>query len=234
MINEGLYQVVKEICYELIAEFEADSQDVCANSFLSQFSYYFLTHEQPEREKRVLDAALVPAHKAKAEKTVEAAYSDHGGGTFEFYVAHAVQDFLNFILPRIIALPDRDSVFDHYFAQFDKSFYGETCTVTTFAVFSNVGQRAAGRTATGVFLLGVTRRCRRIAVRTGGPETALCRISRLRVQPIPSASAVPFAKNRSFFVFSHSRELPKNKGLIPQPTRCGMRSHGSSCLRCAC
>ncbi len=215
MINEGLYQVVKEICYELIAEFEADSKDVCANSFLSQFSYYFLTHEQPEREKRVLDAALVPAHKAKAEKTVEAAYSYHRGGTFEFYVAHAVQDFLNFILPRIIALPDRDSVFDHYFAQFDQSFYGEACTVTTFAVLSNVWDNGLRAVLPPGFLLGYY---------TKMPmDRSPDRWTRDRIVPYfeIACSANPIGLGRSireessYFVFSHSRELLKNKGLIP-------------------
>jgi hypothetical protein len=215
MINEGLYHVVKELCYELIAEFEREGTDVCANGFLSQFSYYFLTHEQTEREKRVLDAALVAAHRAQAEKAVEAAYSDHGGGTFEFYVAYAVQDFLNFILPRIIALPDRDAVFDHYYAQFDQSFYGDTCTVTTFAILSNIWDNGLRAVLPPSFLL-------RYYTKMPGDRSP-DRWTRDRIVPYfeiagaahPIGLGRSISEESSYFVFSHSRELPKDKKLIP-------------------
>jgi hypothetical protein len=138
MNNDQLYDVVRELCHEIIAGFEADGTDLSNHAFLSQFSYLFLTRDHPERQQRVLEAALTPEHRQKVEKTIEAAYSDHVGGTVEFYVANAVEDFLNYVLPRIVGLPDRDAVFDKLYEQFDRSLFSDECVVTIFAILSNV------------------------------------------------------------------------------------------------
>jgi len=214
MINQQLYNVVRELCHEIIAEFEADGTDLSSHTFLSQFSYLFVTRDHPERQQRVLEAALIPEHRQQVEKTIEAAYSDHAGGTFELYLANAVEDFLNYVLPRVVGLPDRDAIFDEMYEQFDRSLYSDECVVTIFAILSNVWDNG-GRV---VLPPGYSLRYYSNMVNDRAPD----RWTRDRSVPYfeISQSAQPVGPGRSirnesaYFVFSHSTTLPKNKKFL--------------------
>jgi hypothetical protein len=214
MLNEALYVVVKDLCKEFIAEFESEGTDVSSYSFLSQFSYLFLTHDQSERERRVLDAALNSDTKNSLEKTIEAAYAYHAGGTFESYVLEAVQDFMNFIIPRIAGLKEGEEIFDRFYAQFDQSLFGSHCTVTTFALLSNVWDNGGRVVLPPSFLL-------RYYTKVHG-DRSTDRWSRERTVPYfeivgtghPLALGRPIKEQTAFFVFSHSVDLPKSKALL--------------------
>jgi len=58
VINQQLYNVVRQLRYEITAEFEAKEPDVSSQVFLRSFPYLMLTFENDERMGRVLEAAL--------------------------------------------------------------------------------------------------------------------------------------------------------------------------------
>jgi len=214
VINQQLYNVVRQLRYEITAEFEAKEPDVSSQVFLRSFPYLMLTFENDERMGRVLEAALVPEYRRQAERGIEAAYSDHLGSTFEFYLAHAVEDFLNYVLPRIIGLPDSDTVFDRFYEQFDRSLYSDECVVTIFAILDNVWDNGGRAVLPPGYALRYHDK----------PATGRAPDRWTRDRSIPyfeiSQSAKSIGLGRSirsapvYFVFSHSTTLPKNKDLL--------------------
>jgi hypothetical protein len=133
--NLGLYEVVRSFYNELLAAFAGE--DLHSEKFLSSFPYSFI-HERPERKQRIVETALAPDFKKGAEDAIAAYYSDHGGGDLEFYICDAVEDFLNFVIPRTAGLPEVNVLFDRYYGAFDSSIYGKTCLVTVFAILEDI------------------------------------------------------------------------------------------------
>lgn len=181
---------------------------------LSHFSYSFVTHNQSDRRQRILDAALAPEHKEEAVKGIDAAFSHSAGGSIERYISDAADDFLNYVISRVAGLPDRDTVFDQLYGQFDQSLYGKECIVTVFAVLQNVWDNGGRAVLPPGYWL-------RYYSTIHGGKTA-DRWTRDRCVPYfeISQSAHRVGSGRSikdesgYFVFSHSTTLPKDKNLM--------------------
>jgi hypothetical protein len=217
VINQKLYLVVREICDEIIMGFEAEGINLNSDAFLSEFSYSFVSYNQSDRKQRIVDAALVPEHKQEAIKGIDASYSNSVGGTLESNISNAVDDFLNYVIPRVAGLPDREAVFDKLYAQFDQSLYGKECVVTIFAVLQNVWDNGGRAVLPPGYWL-------RYYSKVHGGE-APNRWTRDRSVPYSeiSQSARRIGLGRSikdesaYFVFSHSTTLPKDQNLMHAP-----------------
>ena len=213
-INQELYSLVRQISKDIIADFEAEGSVFHSNEFLSSFPYAFLSHNNSERGDRVVAAALAAPHRDEVERAIEAAFSNSAGGTLERYTTIAVEDFLNYIIPRIAGMADADTVFEQYYEFFDSSLFGKECIVTTVAVLENVWDNGLGAVLPPGYSL------RYITKFDAMPADN--RWSRDRIVPYfeisraahPIGRGQPISDAGSYFVFSHSAKMPKSKKLL--------------------
>jgi len=208
--NAKLYEVVRGLYEEIVAEFAADlgAEKLHSEEFLSSFPYSFMHDAKPAGQ--VADAALLPEFRAEAEKCIEGCYANHGGGDVPFYLANAVEDFLNYIIPRSVALPNSADVFDRYYRQFDSSIFGKLCLVTTVAIIRDCWDNHGGSAVlpTGMRFIWT--------VRGHGPLS----------NPYTRERAVPFFEMKkarhmegtdalnAFNVLQYSKTLPKDRNIL--------------------
>ncbi|MGB6483706.1 MAG: hypothetical protein WBE86_09505 [Candidatus Acidiferrales bacterium] len=199
--------------YEHFCEsFVTQGCDVNSDQFLSNFTYGFLTHEDNEVSQTVYEAAA-KGWKETLDRNREVFFSNSAGGDVPFYVCLAIEDFLNYAIPRTIGLVDAKERFEALYQRFDSDFFGEECTVTTFAILSNVWDHG-----------------RRVVL----PETFRLRYlikpyskvdhpwEREKVIPFfeinRSAHAIgygrPIGDMNAYFVLEHTHKLPKNERLF--------------------
>ncbi|HVB34225.1 MAG TPA: hypothetical protein VNJ52_07655 [Patescibacteria group bacterium] len=212
--NEGLRSVVRQLCGEIVDGFRAEGANFESPDFLSTFPYaFFSTWDSPQREL-ILAAALSPAYREEMERSVEAFYSNSSGGTTEFYMCEAIQDFLNYLIPRAAGLPDEELIFDELYSQFDESLFGGSCLVTTFAVLKNVWDHSGSAVLPDGFSLRY--------VDQGLPHPADGRWLRDRMVPYfeirksvrPVAGGRDIREKFAYFLLEHTVALPKNKALL--------------------
>jgi hypothetical protein len=113
LVNQPLYDVITKIRAEIVAGFVGE--DLHSEAFLASFPYAFLNEECNERRSQVIAAALRPEFRQEAQKSIDLCYSDSAGGDLEFYLCEAVEDFLNYVLPRTAGIANCDEVFDRYY-----------------------------------------------------------------------------------------------------------------------
>jgi len=203
-----------ELKDEIIAQFVNDGCDLHSHEFLAGFPYMFLDSKSQDRRTRVLEAAYVPPYESAVEATIKAAFSDSHGLSTKGYLCAAVEDFLNYVIPRIAGLPDADESFDTAYTKFDNSMFGDACLVTVFAILSNVWDNG------GVVILPPEYDLRYVS--SGIQAKADSRWWRERFVPYAeiSKSASPIGMGRrisdegSYFVLSRSLLLPKDDHLI--------------------
>src|ERR1700682_1671021 len=208
--NAKLYQVVRGLYDEIVAEFSAEfgATNLDSEEFLSSFPYFFM--KDAKRSEQIADAALLPDFRAEAEKCIEGCYADHGGGDVPFYLADAVEDFLNYIIPRSVALPNSGDIFDRYYRQFDSSIYGKTCLVTTVAVIRDCWDNHGGSAVlpTGMRFIWV--------VRGHGPLSIP--YTRERAAPFfemeKSTHMEGIGAPNAFNVLQYSKMLPKDHNIL--------------------
>lgn len=209
--NQKLHEVVRSLYDEFVSGFV--SADCHSEEFLSSFPYAFMC-EDTERRTRIADAALLPEFRAEAEKCIEGCYANCSGGDVPFYLADAVEDFLNYIIPRTIALPNSGEIFERYYRQFDSSIYGKSCLVTVLALVRDAWDHHGG---SAVLPLGM-----RFVWLTRGH--GLLNIPYTRERTVPfleiKKNAHPIGRGRdlsgeyAFQVLQYSAPLPKDRNIL--------------------
>jgi hypothetical protein len=213
VVNKELRDVVRQLSSEIIENCRAEGADLNSFEFLSKFPFKFTDPEDNDSKGRILEAALSPAYGTEVKRAIEAAYSDSKGLTPEGYVCEAVEDFLNYVIPRIAGLPDEEAVFDQLYQQFDDGLLGNSCLVTVIAVLSNVWDGEGTVLSPGFRLRYVGNNFK---------DRAENRWSRDRVVPYieMSKAAHPIGRGRQiaehpdYFILEYSAALPKDKDLI--------------------
>ena len=208
IFNGKLHEVVKQLYEELIAEF--GNQDSHSEEFLSSFPYRFI-EDEGERHRRIVDAALSPAFHQEAH--IDACYSNSAGGDLEFYLCRAVEDFLNYIIPRTIALSDGAELFERYYRHFDSSIYGKSCLVTVVAIIRDIWDHSGGGS---ILPPGF-----RLSWLVNGPKLT---VPYTRGRAVPffeiRKSARPIGRGRNlteesgFYVLEYSASLPKKRDIL--------------------
>jgi hypothetical protein len=207
--NTKLYEAVRGQYDEIVAQFsaEVDSANIQSEEFLSSFPYSFMSDK---RTTQIADAGLLPEFRIEAEKCIEGCYADSSGGDVPFYLANAVEDFLNYIIPRTIALPNGDEIFDRYYRQFDSSIFGKSCLVTILAVIRDCWDHHGGTAVLPPGMRFVW------AVRIPAPLSI----------PYTRERAVPFFEIRkaghlegtdapnAFNILQYSKMLPKDRNIL--------------------
>jgi len=215
ILNAELRDVVRRLYLQTIEAFKQDGTDFASLEFLSSFSYEFIPHESDPTRTSIVSAAFSAPLKQKIELNIKALYANSSGLTLEGYLCEAVNDFLNYIIPRAAGLAEANEIFDEHYEYFDQSLYGETCLVTTFSLLENVSDNQGRVVLPDPFSLKYL-----VNPLGGRAETKA-----LRDHAVPGFEikmrAHPIGHGREikdcgvFFVLEHSSFLPINKNLIP-------------------
>jgi hypothetical protein len=89
---------------------------------------------------------FLPQFRSEAEKAIEACYANCAGGDLQFYLCDAVEDFLNYAIPRTIGLPNSVDMFDRFYREFESSLYSNSCLVTISAIIRDLSDHTGGST----------------------------------------------------------------------------------------
>jgi hypothetical protein len=211
VVNQPLYEVVRKLYEEIVAGFVGE--DLHSEVFLASFPYSFINEECKERQKRIIVAGLRPEFRQEAQKSIELCYADSAGGDLEFYLSKAVEDFLNYIIPRTAGLVNCDEIFDRYYFQFDSSIYGKSCLVTVFAIIRDLWDHS------GVTVLPPGFRVSWLSPAFGRVDVPFTReravpFFEIRKAAHPIGRGRDLGKESSYFILQHSAMLPKQRGLI--------------------
>ncbi|MGC2745790.1 MAG: hypothetical protein WA672_21685 [Candidatus Angelobacter sp.] len=182
---------------------------------MAQYSYRFLQGDDSEtvvQRGKILSAAFGTGLKAEVEAAVEAYLSDIYGLDLKSSVCHLVDDFLAYVVPRTLALPDGEEYFDRSYRHFESSIFGKSFTVTVFLVLSNIWDHSASAMLPAGF------RFHWAAKDTLRDD----RFSRERRVPFFEVknTAHPIGLGRSisdqgsYFLLEYTTQLPKNKTSV--------------------
>jgi hypothetical protein len=213
ILNGELGAVVREI-YQQLCDGFIQQGDISSPDFVASFPYVFLPPDDEALCRRVFNAA-VNGRTAEVDRSVDAFFSDSVGGDVQFYVCKAVEDFLNYAIPRTIGLPDGNAHFENLYERFDADWFGEECTITTLAVLSNVWDHS------GRVVLPDNFRLRYVSKPLRKSDHYVLREHDVSFWEI-TRSAHPIGRGRSIdgqhhlFVLEHSRKIRKSRTLIQE------------------
>jgi len=213
ILNPKLYAVVRDLYDEVVGEFAG--QDLNSAEFLGSVPYA-LMFEHPGRTGRIVEAALSGEFREQAKTCIEACYSDHGGGDLEFYVCDAVEDFINYIIPRTVGLENGTEIFDRYFRELDCSLYGKSCLVTILALLRDIHDHS-GRARVlppGYRLIWVFSNPGPLNI----PYTRERTVPFLEIKKSghPIGHGRDLAGDHAFQIIQYSASLPKNRELLSE------------------
>ena len=219
IFNEELRDAIKELYTETVVGFRRDGADIASVEFLSEFSYGFIPDGINPTRTRIVSAAFREPLRQKIEQNIKAFYANSRGLDSEGYLCEAVDDFLNYIIPRAIELPDEQSIFDERYEYFDQSLYGDSCLVTLFSVLGNVSDHSGRVTLPQEFdlkYLGPAGGLR-VEQRAIRDRVVPCLEIKKRARPIGVGRAIN--SHSVFFVFEHSSFLRQNESLVQGASR---------------
>jgi hypothetical protein len=217
-LNKELEEVVLQLYRDSVEEFKRDGVDFGSQGFFGK-SFAFIPHTNVEARTRIIAAAFKPDLRSIAEEAMSAFYANSAGLTSEGFMCEAVNDFLNYIIPRAAGLSDEAKIFAEAYSHFDQSIYGASFLVTTFAILGNVWDNSGRVVLPDGFSLKY--------VGPPLPTTADTKWLRDRVVPYYeiNSSAHPIGRGRdikglhSYFLFEHSEVLPKSRNLLDSAFR---------------
>jgi len=217
-INQELESVVRDLYISTVAALKNEGIEFGSAEFLGS-SYVFISRGENETTTRLVSAAFPPSLRSSAEEAIQALYANSSGLTHEGYMCEAVNDFLNYVIPRAAGLKDETSIFDAAYAKFDESIYGQSVLVTSFAILGNVWDNSGRVVLPGQFSL------RYVSPATAGPHDNKW----LRDRTVPyyeiKRAAHPIGRGReiqdqyAYFIFEYSELLPRSKDVFFSASR---------------
>lgn len=182
---------------------------------MAQYSYRFLEGDDAEtvsQREKILKAALETGFKPEMEAAVGAYLSDIHGLDLNSSVCHLVDDFLAYVVPRTMGLPDGEEYFNKCYRYFESSIFGKSFTVTVFLVLSNIWDHS------GSAMLPAGFRFHWAAKGTSRDD----RFSRERIVPFleikntahPIGLGRSISDHGSYFLLEYTTQLPKNKSSV--------------------
>lgn len=213
--NEALKVVIRDLFDEIITEFKNEGSDVNSLAFLSSFPFAFLRGaRQSNWQDRIVAAATSPAYKAELVVAIKAYFSNWGNGTLEQHLCHAVEDFLNYSIPRAAGLPDQAAIFEELYFQFDQGLFGKTGLVTIFAVLENVWDNSGAVVLPEPFSLRYVSQPFTNALDKRYFRSTAAPYLEMKKSAHPIGQGREINNKNAFFVFDYSVELPKNDGFL--------------------
>jgi hypothetical protein len=143
LFNPKLYGVVRKIYDEIVSGFVA-SENVSSPEFLASFPRSFFGFEGESNRYDIIQVAFDAENREESEKAMAAYFSDTSGADSQFYFTEAVEDFLNYIVPRTIGVKSGVEAFERYYRQFDLSIYGQSALVTGQSVLRDIHDHTGG------------------------------------------------------------------------------------------
>jgi len=121
---------------------QPSSSDTTSEEYLGNFHYEFWDSDDPDAKKAlqpVFDLLLKEEHRRVTEANLEFANRDVDlkKHSIELVITEYLNDFLNYLIPRIINLDDWKAGFQKCYQQFETEFMSDTFTVEFFGHLGN-------------------------------------------------------------------------------------------------
>ena len=152
--NPRLYGVLKEAVPDLVDEFIREGKDFDSEEFIGHFSYIFVGDREQinpnaERRRQILAAGFLPEYEVKTREALGILCANYSGWTTEGLFCLLVNDFLNYVIPRVGNLPNWEQRFDEFYAAFEADIYSDSIGVSTVGVLRNVYDHSGSFRPTG-------------------------------------------------------------------------------------
>lgn len=142
-----LHDVLFNTTETFIAEARLKGLDTTSDDFLSRFSYVFL--DRPETGKtdaqldNILKQLLGPKHRQITELNLALANgnTDWRSHPIEWAIVDYLNDFLNYVMPRVINLDDWRVGFEKHYQSFEADHLSDDLTVDFFGHIGNFSYR---------------------------------------------------------------------------------------------
>src|SRR5690242_12642848 len=136
MLNDAFYAAVRDLYQHEVTNLSQGSADVCSQRFLERLPYAFIAYREDNDtecyyahiREALLAAAFADEFRDRTERSIKLFFEDHAGGTTESYFLNAVDDFLNYSIPRCIGLPNEAEHFDTLYSRFEADLWSDTFT----------------------------------------------------------------------------------------------------------
>ncbi len=141
--NGELYFAIKSAALKIIQAFRDEGEDLNSEGFISNFPCGFLNPqlgspiEKPHRES-IRASGFHPDFRARVEQALRVFYADDAGGNEEVYFYDLVDDFLNYVVPRVAGLENWEIIFDEHYSVFEMDLLGQRASVVVLGILQNV------------------------------------------------------------------------------------------------
>lgn len=202
-----------------VAEFRAAGEDLGSEEFLGS-SYAFVRFQAEAGEEiraqiqAIVDAAFATPFRARTEEAVRIFFDDRSGGTPESNLLVAVDDFLNYVLPRSIGLPDANDRFNQLYEHFERDLLTNVFSLSITALIEGVRDHGASFRRAGNVGFTWASRPRRGAAANGYVRNSAVTYLDLKqgANPIGGGRSLPDVA--SFFLLDVQESLPKRENIV--------------------
>jgi hypothetical protein len=221
MLNDAFYAAVRDLYQHEVASLSEGGADVCSQPFLAEFPYAFIRYRDDDDPKGyyahvrefLRAAAFADEFRERTERAIQMFFEDHAGGTTESYFFKAVDDFLNYAIPRCIGLPNEAAQFDKLYSRFEEDLWTDTFNVQLLSLIEGVADRGLNFHPTaGVSFSWATP--------TPAPTTTpylrenLVTYLELKKSGGPIGAGRSLDAKTSFFLLNFAETIQKTKGAV--------------------
>lgn len=152
--NPQLYGALKGATLAFVTEFIHEGKDFNSDDFIGRFSYMFIDeHDRlnldAECRRQILSAGFLPEYEEKTRDALRLLLANSSGWTTEGLFCRLVNDFLNYVIPRVGNLTDWEQRFNDFYKALEDDVYGDSIGVSIIGVLKNVYDHSASARPSG-------------------------------------------------------------------------------------
>lgn len=221
MLNDAFYAAVRGLCQHEVSSLSDEGTDVCSQPFLAEFPYAFIRFP-PEEDAEgyyaqvrelLRAAAFADGFRERTERSIQIFFQDHAGGTTESYFFKAIDDFLNYAIPRCIGLPNEAAQFDKLYSRFEEDLWADTFNVELLSLIQGVSDHGLNFHPTaGVSFSWAT--ATPAPTTTPGHREDLITYLELKKSGTPIGAGRSLDAKTSFFLLNFAETIQKTNGAV--------------------
>lgn len=221
MLNDAFHNTVRDLYQHEVAILSEGAADVTSQPFLAEFPYAFIRYRNEEdtdgyyarTREALLTAAFSDEFSERTERAIRLFFEDHSGGSTQSYFFKAVDDFLNFAIPRCIGLPNEIEQFEKLYSRFEEDLWSDTFTLQLLSLIEGVADHGLNfRPTAGVSFSWPTA--------SPAPATTpylrenLVTYLELKKSGSPIGGGRSLEAKTNFFLMNFSESVQKTKGAV--------------------
>jgi hypothetical protein len=212
--NAALYDAIRRVYDDEVGNLVANETDFGSEDFLAaSYDYVRFQPEGDVRVQAIVDAAFAAAFRTRTEEAVRIFFDDRQGGTVETNLLVAIDDFLNWVLPRSIGLPDANNRFNQMYARFERNLLSEVFELDITALVAGVADHGANFRRAGNTGFMWASRPLGAAADNGSVRDSAVTYFDLRQQGYPIGGGRSLQNVGNFFLLDVRETFPKRDGV---------------------